>query len=94
MDLAVSYKNVKNQDEAYQEALKQITPEYISKWNIKADVNCDEANHCMSAVGKGFELKLDFKENECQVFLKLSLLLKPFKKNVLETIERKLEKHL
>jgi hypothetical protein len=94
MDISVPYKQVENKEAAYQEALKQITPEYIAKWNIKAEVNCDEARHCMSAKGKGFDLKLEFKESECEVSLDLSFLLKPFRKNVLETIERKLIKHL
>ncbi len=94
MDLNVKYENMKNAEEAYKEALKEITPEYISKWNLNADVTCDEANKKMKAKGKGFELRLEFKEAECQVFLDLSFLLKPLKKTVLETIERKLTKHL
>lgn len=94
MDLSVKYKQCATAQEAYQEALKQITPEYIQKWNLKADVTCDEASKCMVAKGKGFDLTLKFKEAACEVDLNLSFLLKPFKSNVLEQIQRKLEKHL
>jgi hypothetical protein len=94
MDLSVKYKQLASADEAYHEALKQITPEYIQKWNLKADVTCDEPSKCMTAKGKGFDLTLKFKETECEVDLNLSFLLKPFKGNVLEQIQRKLEKHL
>lgn len=94
MDLSVKYKQLSTAQEAYQEALKQITPEYINKWNLKADVTCDEPSKSMVAKGKGFDLTLKFLESECQVTLNLSFLLKPFKSNVLEQIQRKLEKHL
>ena len=94
MDLRVPYKQLTTAEEAYQEALKQITPEYINKWNIKADITCDEPKKSMTAKGKGFDLTLNFLASECQVELNLSFLLKPFKSNVLEQIQRKLEKHL
>lgn len=94
MDLKVNYKNVANKDEAYEEALKQITPEYIAKWKIKAEVSYDKDRKEIKAVGKGFTLCLGFNEDHCQVDLDLSFLLKPVRGTVLEAVENKLEKHL
>lgn len=94
MDLKVDYKNVANKDEAYEEALKQITPEYIAKWKIKADIAYDKDQGEIKAQGKGFTLCLNFKEEHCAVDLELSFLLKPVRGTVLDAVKNKLEKHL
>jgi hypothetical protein len=94
MDLKVNYNNVANKDEAYEEALKQITPEYIAKWKIKADISYDKDKGEIKAVGKGFKLGLSFSEDQCKVDLDLSFLLKPLRGTVLEAVESKLKKHL
>ena len=94
MDLSVPYSVSSNPDEAYKNAQAQITPEYIAKFNVKADINYDEASKKIEASGKGFTLTLSFKDSETHADLKLSLLLKPLKGKILETIERKLSKHV
>lgn len=94
MDLKVDYKNVTNKDEAYEQALQQITPEYIAKWKIKADISYDKDQGEIKAKGKGFTLCLTFLEDHCQVDLDLSFLLKPVRGTVLEAVENKLNKHL
>lgn len=94
MDLKVNYKNVANKDEAYEEALQQITPEYIAKWKIKADISYDKPKGEIKAKGKGFTLCLNFHDDHCEVNLDLSFLLKPVRGTVLEAVENKLEKHL
>lgn len=94
MDLKVPYKNLTNKEEAYKEACSLITPEYIEKWKIKADITHDASNHTIKAKGKGFTLELIFANSEAQVKCDLSLMLRPFKKNVLETIESKLKRHI
>ena len=48
----------------------------------------------MKATGKGFTLDLQFEDNRCDVSLKLSLVLRPLKKKILATIEKKLEKNV
>ncbi len=94
MDLKVPYKNVKTKEEAYKQAQEVITPEYIAKWKVKADINCDDAKNCIHAKGKGFALELVFTDDEAMVKCDLSMMLRPFKKTVLETIENKLKRHI
>jgi hypothetical protein len=94
MDLSVSYNVATNQDEAFTIAKAQITPEYVDKFNVKAEINYDESAGKMEATGKGFTLTLNFDDSKCEVKLKLSILLKPLRKKILGTIERKLQKHV
>lgn len=94
MDLKVPYSKLSTKEEAYKEACALITPEYISKWKVKADIAYDEANHKLKATGKGFTLELVFTDTDAQVKCDLSLMLKPFKKTVLDTIEGKLQRHI
>lgn len=94
MDLKVPYSKLSTKEEAYKEACSLITPEYIAKWKVKADISYDEANHKLKATGKGFTLELVFTDTDAQVKCDLSLMLKPFKKTVLETVEGKLKRHI
>ena len=94
MDLSVSYKNASNQADAFAIAKAQITPEYVDKFNIKAEINYNEATGVMEATGKGFTLTLEFDDSKCDVNLKLSMLLRPLKKKILDKIEKKLIKHV
>ncbi len=93
MDLKVSYNQTSNKAEAYQAARNQITPEYIAKWNMKADISYNEPDSIV-AEGKGFTLSLNFTDSAVEVTCKLSLMLKPFKGKVLDTVENKLKKHV
>ncbi|WP_127715992.1 polyhydroxyalkanoic acid system family protein [Halobacteriovorax sp. HLS] len=94
MDLSVSYKIASTQQDAFALAKAQITPEYVDKFNVKAEINYDEASGIMEATGKGFTLTLEFDDSKCDVNLKLSMLLRPLKKKILEKIEKKLSKHV
>ncbi|MAF79085.1 MAG: hypothetical protein CME63_11735 [Halobacteriovoraceae bacterium] len=93
MDLKVSYNHTSNQTEAYKAACEQITPDYIAKWNMKADISYNEPKSIV-AEGKGFTLTLNFTDSAVEVACKLSLMLKPFKGKVLDTVENKLKKHV
>ncbi|MEC7275717.1 MAG: hypothetical protein VXV96_05295 [Bdellovibrionota bacterium] len=93
-DLKVPYNKLSNKEDAYKEACALITPEYIEKWKIKADISYDEANTKLQAKGKGFTLDLVFTDTQAEVNCDLSFMLKPFKKSVLETIEGKLKRHI
>ena len=93
-DLKVPYSKLASKEEAYKEACNLITPEYIAKWKIKADISYDEPNTRLKATGKGFTLELAFTETQAEVSCDLSFMLKPFKKSVLETIENKLKRHM
>ena len=94
MDLKVPYSKVTSRQEAYQEARTVITPEYIAKWKVKADISYDDVGTTIKAKGKGFGLELVFAESEAQVKCDLSMMLRPFKKTVIETIEGKLKRHI
>lgn len=94
MDLKVPYNNLTNAEEAYKKACSIITPEYIEKWKVKANISYDEASKTITATGKGFDLELIFSQECAEVKCNLSFLLKPFKKNVLSTIEDKLKRHI
>ena len=43
-DLTVPYNNVSNADEAFDLAKDVVTPEYVAKYNVKADVTFDEGS--------------------------------------------------
>ena len=90
MDLAIPYKQVSGKDEAWDTACAQITPEYIAKWNIPAEISQNKDSGEISATGKGFTLSLKFTDSECQVFLKLGLLLKPTRSLVLSKVQAKI----
>ncbi len=94
MDLSVNYNKATSKQEAYDLAKAQITPDYVDKFNVKADISYDESGHSMKATGKGFTLELQFKEDKCDVSIKLSLILKPLKKKILGKIESKLERNI
>ena len=92
MDLSVPYSKSSNAKEAYDSAVAQITPEYIAKFKIKADIHYSDGQS-ISATGKGFTLTLYFNESETNVEIKLSLILRAFKGNVLDAVEKKLKQH-
>ena len=93
MDLSIKYNKAKSMGEAFDLAKEQITPEYVAKFKVKSEISYDPEKGIMIATGKGFTLTLKFIESECEVTVKLSLLLKPLRGKILEAIERKLQKH-
>lgn len=91
-DLKIPYSNVTNSEEAFNLAKEVVTPEYVAKYNVKADVTFDEGSKTIAAKGKGFELSIFFADSEAEVSITLSLLLRPVKKTILDAVGRKLEK--
>jgi hypothetical protein len=90
MDRKVSYKQCSTAADAYEKACAHITPEYIEKFQVKAEVTYDKPALGMQAKGKGFTLNLSFNDSGCEVSLDVSFLLKPIKGKVLDRIEREL----
>lgn len=90
MDASVKYSKATDAASAYALAEQEVTPEYVQKYGVKAEVTKNEAAKELHAKGKGFELRIKFLDDHCEVFLDLSFLLKPFKGKVLEGIEKKL----
>ena len=94
MSMKIDYKQITDATAAYAKVKQVITPEFISKFQVKADINYDDANKQVSAKGSGFKLDLCFYEKHCEVDLDLSFLLKPLKKTILEKIESQIKKNL
>jgi hypothetical protein len=94
MGLKIDYKEVTNAEEAYRKVKQLITPEYIQKFQVKADITYDDAAKRVSAKGSGFKLDLCFLEKHCDLDLDLSFLLKPLKGKILEKIEGQIKKNL
>lgn len=92
MELKVNYNLAKDKSEAYKMVEKAITPEYISKWKIKAQLSYETEKFIISAKGKGFKLVLDFKDSHLDVDLDVSFILKPLGKKFLKSINEELGK--
>ena len=94
MGLKIDYKTVNGPKEAYDKVKSLITPEYIQKFQVKADVTCDDTKKVVQASGSGFTLTLRFLESYCDVDLELSLILRALKSKILEKIEHQITKNL
>ncbi|AUN98180.1 hypothetical protein DOM21_10335 [Bacteriovorax stolpii] len=94
MSLKIDYNNLTNSADAYEKVKKLITPEYIEKFQVKADIKYDDAGKKVTAKGSGFTLELCFFDKHCDVDLDLSFLLKPLKGKILEKIEGQIKKNL
>lgn len=90
MSLNVEYSNTSSKDEAYEAVKAAITPELIAKYQVKATLDYNE-DHIV-AKGKGFELKIDFGANACDVSCDLSFMLRPLKGKILEGLEKQLKR--
>ncbi|MGB0454221.1 MAG: hypothetical protein ACPGJV_10965, partial [Bacteriovoracaceae bacterium] len=64
-DKVVNYSHTDNSEDAYTKAKAEVTPEYVAKYNVKADVNFDDSKKEIKAIGKGFEMTLSFGEASC-----------------------------
>lgn len=94
MGLKINYKNSTNRDEAYAKIKSHITPAYIEKFQVKANVVCDEDKKIVKASGSGFTLTLSFFDTYCDVDLELSLLLRALKSKIMTKIEDQISKNL
>lgn len=94
MGVKINYLTSKSAEEAYTKARAVITPEYIEKFQVKADLNYDEATKKVTAKGSGFTLVLSFMQDHCDLDLDLSFLLKPLKGKIMEKLEHQIKKNL
>ncbi|MDO9181882.1 MAG: hypothetical protein Q7U04_05720 [Bacteriovorax sp.] len=94
MVIKINYKNVTSCDEAFFKIKSHITPEYIQKFQVKADVVCDDVKKIVKATGSGFTLTLSFFDTYCDVDLELSLILRALKSKILAKIEDQITKNL
>ncbi len=94
MDLKVPYSNLTSADEAFEIAKKLITPDYVKRFQVKADIDTDDALRSLRASGKGFKLELTFDEQAALVTLDLSFFLKALKSNILRKVEKELKEKL
>lgn len=94
MDLTIPFTKATSQSEAFELAKEAITPEYVAKFNVQADISYVADKGEIVAKGKGFTLSLFLSDNDCNVKLELSFLLKPLRKTILEKVENKVRKTL
>lgn len=94
MGVKISYQKATNADDAFNKAKALITPEYIEKFQVKADIKYDDAAKKVTAKGSGFTLNLVFLQDHCDLDIDLSFLLKPLKGKILEKIEGQIKKNL
>lgn len=89
--LTVPYNEIKDGDFAYHVACGRITPAFVNQFNIKSEISYSRSDRKIYAKGIGFTLRLHFLDDKCEVGLKLSFFLKPFKKMILESVKKHLE---
>lgn len=94
MDATVNYTQAKDKADAFARAKAKITPEYVAKFQVKADIDYNEAAGVMTAKGKGFTLTLNFGQSSVDVGLDVSLLLRAFKGKIVDKIKRELERNV
>ncbi|MFZ8932879.1 MAG: hypothetical protein ACO20H_11910 [Bacteriovoracaceae bacterium] len=91
MDLTLPYKKCKSAQEAYSRVKNNLTEDYIQKFKVKANIYYLDHKYEIEGTGKGFNLRLVFKENSCELQMKLSLLLRPIGKQVLNSVKKELQ---
>ena len=94
MDATVNYNQAKDKEDAFARAKARITPEYVAKFQVRAEIDYNENNGIMTAKGKGFTLTLDFGPSSVGVKLDVSLLLRPLKGKIVDKIKRELERNV
>ncbi len=92
MSLRLDYKKAKDKKEAYKKIKKEITPKLLEKYNIDSNIIYDDENCRITARGNGFSFDLDCLDSGVDGRLELGFLLRPFKKKVLESLEKKLKR--
>lgn len=92
--MKIPYTKCKNAQEAYTEVQKNLTSDFLQKFNVNAQMQFDDQKKVITAKGSGFELNGHCQEDGVDLKLDLSLLLKPFKNKVLSYIEHQLKKFL
>ncbi len=90
MSVVVNYSKATTAEEAFDIASKGITAEYIAKYQVQAELEYLKDQRQIRATGKGFTLTLSFKESEALLDVDLAFLLKPLKKKITESVEKKL----
>jgi hypothetical protein len=86
----MNYQQVKDKEEAYGKIKEAITPELLAKYKVKPSFEYLEDK--IIASGKGFTLTMNFYADHLNYDLKLSLLLKPLKGKITESIDRKIQR--
>ena len=91
MDLRIPYGKVTNKEEAYSVVKKNITPQTMERFKVKAELDYNDQARCIMAKGPGFTMNLTFEDSQACIKLDLSLLLRPLKNKVLQTLEKQLK---
>jgi hypothetical protein len=90
MGLKVQYNKVEDPKDAYNLVKKNLDPQEWQAFGIEASITCQDRQRLICAEGSGFKLQIKFQQNEADLDLELSLLLKAFKKKIMQMIEQRL----
>jgi len=94
-ELSYNYRSSSNGEEAFSSAKYALNKaEQENVFPVSVDFIFDEEKKKISGKGKGFEIALEFKDRDLDLFLDLSFLLRPAKKKILSSIENELSKYL
>jgi hypothetical protein len=86
--MQINYSKTKNVEEAYKAVKGKINHETLAKMNIKAEITCDDQRPSIVAKGKGFTVTISFHNDYCRCDVDLSLMLKPFKSRIEDSLKR------
>ncbi len=94
MDMTIPYKKCLSSEEAYNKVKMNLTEDYISQFKVKANIYYLDGRQTIEGTGKGFNLRLVFKDDYCEVQIKLSLLLKALESKVSNSVGKELQRYL
>jgi hypothetical protein len=92
--MLVKYQKVSTKEQAYEVIKTNITAETIAKYKVKAELEYKPDQYKIFASGKGFNLTMSFNDTNAEIELNLSLLLKPLKGKIMDSLVRNFERLL
>jgi hypothetical protein len=92
MDFKANYEKTQTKDEAFTKVSEHITPELLQRYKVNPTLDYNKDKYEISAKGTGFELIISFLDDAAQVKLNLSLILRPLKGKILESVEKQIKR--
>jgi hypothetical protein len=89
--MQIKYKKTNNIQDAYRVVKGRINHDALAKMNIKADITCQDERPAILAKGKGFSVSISFHTDHCHCELDLTLMLKPFRARIEESLKKEIE---
>ena len=87
MKLEIPYRVAKNGDEAFDLLEGRLSPDFLSQFKLKIEVEVNKDKGIIEGNGKGFKVCFTFQEERCLVEISLSFLLKPLSSKISKGLE-------